>query len=641
MTVETSVASRVNRRSIGDWLTQLLPLLVVGLAAALALRRLGNTDTWWHLAAGRWIVAHKTIPHFDTLSWTVLDHPWINVQWLFDVIIYGIYSLGGPTLLVVSSMTAYSGAIAVMLVNIRRHVGPLMTVMLGAWAVLVSQERFEIRPEMFSYLLLSVMLWLYATGRVSNSKRLWAIPVVMCLWANVHSLFVLGVVIIISQMVGSLITDLEILPSGWRRPIEPAVRKQLLTTGALGLAATLINPFFIKGATFPFKLMSRISGDNPVFRAIGEFRRPFENYFVNNTVMAYRWFFFFAAAVVLVAMVIAALQTRSGNTGTGKELSRADRRRLIQAEQRRKRTQSPHSHEQPQELASSMVHIDLADIAVLAGIAYLSLLARRNMALLAIGGTPSIAACLALLATRVPHALQSALTRVKGVLAAVLILLVLGGYWFIASNGFYKWSEDLREFGPGQLDMRFPIRAAAFMKAQGLPGKLYNDLGNGGYLSWAEPIPGGVYIDGRLEVYDSDFFGQYLREVADPPAWQAEMDRQGIQTVLQFHWWGNSRNLIQYLVTDNRWALVYYDETSVLLVRREGNEEVISRSLDAFTAEREAMERAFLEPIKSWQWPMGRAYALDVYSSLLDMIGKSHDAQRFRAFRSQLDSSTH
>ncbi len=636
-----TVPARVDRQSsIVRWLLRILPILVIGLAAFFALRRLGNTDTWWHLAAGRWIVKHGTIPHLDTLSWTVPDHPWINVQWLYDVIIYGIYQVGGPNLLVISSVIAYTTAIALMFQNVRRHVDPVVAAVLCAWAVMISQERYEIRPEMVSYLLLSVLLWLYATGRVPNSKRLWAVPVVMCLWANTHSLFVLGLVIIGSQMVGCLITDLSILPSGWRRPVEPAVRKQLLTTGAIALAGTLINPFFIKGAIFPFKLMSRISGENPVFRAIGEFRRPFENYFVNNTVLAYRWFFFFAVAVVIVTMVVAVVQRSSVSTNIGeKELSRSDRRRLLRKEQRKKSTPPSPVQEGAQEVPSTAIHLDLADIAVLVGIAYLSLLARRNMALFAIGGTPSIAACLALLATRFPGALKAMLTRVQGVLAAVLILLVLGGYWFIASNGFYKLTDELREFGLGRLDMRFPIRAAAFMKAQGLPGRLYNDLGNGGYLTWAEPIPGGVYMDGRLEVYDADFFSQYMREMADPNAWQAEMDRQGVQTVLQFHWWGNTQNLIQYLVRDSRWALVYFDETSVLLVRRAGNEELISRAQSAFTVEREAMERQFLGPVTSWQWPVGRIYTLRVYSDLLNMIGKSNDAVPFRTRLAEISPS--
>jgi hypothetical protein len=630
-----TVPARVDsRRSIVRWLTQLLPILIIGLAAAFALRRLSNTDTWWHLAAGRWIVKHGTVPRLDTLSWTVPDHPWINVQWLYDVFIYGIYRLGGPNLLVLSAVVTYAGATALMLVNVRRYVNPVVAALLCTWAVLISQERFEIRPEMVSYLLLQVMLWLYATGRVSNDKRLWAIPAVMCFWANTHSLFVLGAVVVVSQMVGSLITDLSILPQGWRRPIEPSVRRQILTSGAAALAATLINPFFIKGAAFPFTLMSRISGANPVFRSIGEFRRPFEDYFITYSITAYRWFFFFAVAVVLAAMAVAVLQRSQGTTAIGKGLSRAERRRLVKAGQRRKGTPSEPPHEQ-REPARSIVHIDLADIAVLAGIAYLSLLARRNMSLLAMGGAPCVAACLALLAARFPHALISAWTRMKDVLAVAMIAIVLGGYWFIASNGFYKWNGDLREFGLGQLDMRFPIRAAAFMKAQGLPGPLYNDLGNGGYLSWAEPIPGGVYMDGRLEVYDTDFFAQYTRLLDDPLEWEAEMDRQGIQTVLQFHWWGNTHKLIQYLVRDSRWALVYYDETSVLLVRREGNEEVISRALAAFAKEHETIERALLEPSRSWQWPMGKVYAIRAYSDALDLIGKSNDAARFRTLLSE------
>jgi hypothetical protein len=351
---------------------------------------------------------------------------------------------------------------------------------------------------------------------------------------------------------------------------------------------------------------------------------------VTYSVVAYRWFFFLAATVVLSALVVAIVQRSSGITSTGRGLSRAERRRLVQAGQHRKGSPPPPSQEQPQEPTRSTAHIDLADIIVFAGIAYLSLIARRNMALFAIGGTPAIAACLALIATRFPQAMKSALTRAKGVLVAVMILLVLGGYWFIASNGFYRWNGDLNEFGLGQLDMRFPVRAAAFMKAQGLPGPLYNDLGNGGYLTWAEPIPGGVYIDGRLEVYDTDFFSQYSDMIENPSAWQAEMDRRNIQTVLQLHWWGVAQDLIQYLVHDSRWALVYYDQTSVLLVRRAGNSEIITRALAAFAVERETMERALLEPVRSWQWPMGRAYVLRVYGNLLNKIERSDDAVRFR-----------
>jgi hypothetical protein len=103
---EGAPGERSGARGVIRRVEQALPALVVALAAALSLRRLDNTDTWWHLAGGRWIVTHGSVPSNDPLSWTVRDHAWTNVQWLFDVLIYGLYRLGGPSLLVVTAAIA-------------------------------------------------------------------------------------------------------------------------------------------------------------------------------------------------------------------------------------------------------------------------------------------------------------------------------------------------------------------------------------------------------------------------------------------------------------------------------------------------------------------------------------------------------
>ena len=94
------LATAVVRPGDAGWRSaSALPGLVVAFAAVFALRRLDNTDTWWHLAGGRWIVQHHHVPATDPLSWTVPDHPWINVQWLFDIVLYGLWQLGGASLL--------------------------------------------------------------------------------------------------------------------------------------------------------------------------------------------------------------------------------------------------------------------------------------------------------------------------------------------------------------------------------------------------------------------------------------------------------------------------------------------------------------------------------------------------------------
>ena len=600
-------------------LVRLAPALIVLVAAILGLRRFDNTDTWWHLAAGRWIVEHRTIPSLDPLSFTAADHAWVNVQWLFDVVIYALHQLGGPSLLVVVSALAYAAATALMLVNIRRHADDVTTAVLGLWAVLVAQERFAIRPEMVTYLLLQVLIWIYATGRGEHGRRLWLIPAVMALWANCHSLFSVGMVLIACQIGGTLLSDLPFLPSGWRIRVDPATRNRILLSGFAGIAATALNPFGITGATFPLMLVSRFNREHPSFRMIGEFQPPFSGYFVTLSITAYQLLLFVSAATVAAALVVSAIRGREVR-GPQKGAGRAQRRRTgAPPPPVREVKKTEHRPTPP---------MDLAMVAVFIGIAYLSTLARRNMALFAMAGTPCFAAALGILASQVSEAGRRALQLAGQAVAVAIVPVVAGFGWWVTSNGFYRANDEMHEFGLGVFDVRFPIRASAFVKAQRLPGPMFNDVANGGYLTWDEPIPGGVYVDGRLEVYDADFMDTYVSQVGNPNAWQSEMDKRGIQTVVFFHWWPNHQALNRHLATDSRWAIVYYDETSIVAVRRAGNDEAIARAQAAFPAAREETERILLDPTRPWQFPVGRARGLLTYGAVLDTMGRRDESRR-------------
>ena len=590
-------------RGAGAWalaerLGALGPGLVVVVAATFALRRLDNTDTWWHLSGGRWIAQHGRIPSLDPLSYTVADHPWINVQWLYDVLLYGLHVLGGPSLLVVASMLAYTGAVALMVHTMRQRASPLVTTLLGSWAVLASQDRFAIRPEMASFLLLQVVLWIYVTGREPASRRLWALVPVMILWANTHALFIVGVVVIACQMGAALLGRLD-----------RAVTRRVLASGAAAIAATVVGPFGVHGALFPLRLLARVRKDDPVFATIGEFQPPFGSYFVTFSISLYRVLFVAAVMTVLVtiAYTVATGSWAAVPTGRGA---------------RRRGDATP-----PQRRAAPS--LDLGELAVFVGLAYLSLLARRNVALFAMGTAPFVASCLQTLADAVakPSDRMAPVHRLVGV---VLSVGLVGTTWFIATNGYYRWNGELREFGLGVLEgAEFPVRGVTFAREEGFPPPLFNDFSNGGYLTWTEPVPGGVYIDGRTEVYDPEFFSQYTAILDDPQAWQAEADRRGIQTVFFLHRWPNHRTLAQWLLRDARWALVYYDHTSIVLVRRAGNEALVARAKAAFEPLRREAEEALLAPVDSWQWPVGRARAVSRYGVLLDMMGRAPEATRF------------
>ena len=79
------------------WLSLERLLLLVTLIAVftMAVRVPADTDTWWHLLAGRYIVENRTVPLTDPFSHTRLGTPWIDHGWLAQILLYGFYALGG------------------------------------------------------------------------------------------------------------------------------------------------------------------------------------------------------------------------------------------------------------------------------------------------------------------------------------------------------------------------------------------------------------------------------------------------------------------------------------------------------------------------------------------------------------------
>ena len=101
---------------------------------------------------------------------------------------------------------------------------------------------------------------------------------------------------------------------------------------------------------------------------------------------------------------------------------------------------------------------------------------------------------------------------------------------------------------------------------------------------FAIPLAGYGFVRYANLTWDAEFLAAYSAAMARPELWQAEADRRGIRTVLLFHRWPNRHALIQFLLRDPRWTWVYFDETAIIFVRREGNEALIARARDRFAA---------------------------------------------------------
>jgi hypothetical protein len=256
--------------------------LLVGLfgtvAFLLACHELQDNDVWWHLRAGEWILEHGRPPDLDPFSFASRDRHWVDLSWLFQVVLALAYRAGSVAGIIVLAAATAAAAMLVALAG-RPRGAPLSIVLLG-WlpALLLAAQRFAVRPETVSLLLLAV--YLAVLVRLDERPRLaWVLPPLQLLWVNTHGLFVLGPIVL-----GFKLTDRAVRPLlrrlGGRPKQIPEPARWWPHVGGAGAAvvlACLLNPYGIDGALHPLLLYPKVTeAGNPYKTYIQEFRTPQE-----------------------------------------------------------------------------------------------------------------------------------------------------------------------------------------------------------------------------------------------------------------------------------------------------------------------------------------------------------------------------
>lgn len=233
-----------------DTMRDLLCLFLVGLTAiayfSISTSALRDGDTSWHLAAGKWILAHGAIPTTDPFSYTFLGRPWTAHEWLSEVLMFVVYRTGGwPALLLMFGAVA-SLTFVTLALYVRRWISfPLALVPVGLCFTATLAYSLA-RPHLFGWLLLA--LWMACLLRARDARRapsLWTALLIM-LWANLHGSFVLGLALIAPFALEAV---LEASPSDrWR------VFSGWAVFGLLSLLASLMTPHGLEGLIFPIKV---------------------------------------------------------------------------------------------------------------------------------------------------------------------------------------------------------------------------------------------------------------------------------------------------------------------------------------------------------------------------------------------------
>jgi hypothetical protein len=174
-------------------LPRLWAFLAVGLPVLAALiANLPSVDLTYHLRAGAGILAGNGIPSVDTWTFSAAGTPWTDQQWGAQVILAGVYQVAGWTGLVILR-AALIGVIfgCLFLIGLRRGLGMRRAAWLTLAAFVISAVALGLRPQLIGMALFAIVLVL-VTDRRAHPNRLWAIPLIVLVWANIHGSFFLG-----------------------------------------------------------------------------------------------------------------------------------------------------------------------------------------------------------------------------------------------------------------------------------------------------------------------------------------------------------------------------------------------------------------------------------------------------------------
>ncbi len=235
-----------------------------------------DPDLWWHITAGRWILANHAIPHVDYWNMFSSGQPWRAYSWLVEILFAATDSHFGPSGLFVLQLAMALGiafSLFYCLGKISRDW--FFGALLGIWATLACFNHFTLRPQSLVWIYFIWLIWVaeQIDSEGPSPRRYAAIFCIMTLWANTHLTAALALMTVFGWL--------------WRRGNV----RTAMTASVCAFAGSLVTPYLggewitlIKKTGHPFQ-----------HQDIAEFQ--------SATIMQYSTAFLIIALVVLLTFL--------------------------------------------------------------------------------------------------------------------------------------------------------------------------------------------------------------------------------------------------------------------------------------------------------------------------------------------------
>jgi hypothetical protein len=505
-----------NSLSKGAWLLIVLGLVVV---AALGVRTIGNSDFWMHLAMGRQIAEHG-LQKVDAWTFTAEGARWVNSSWLYDRVLFSLWSLGSAPLVILLHAAGVVLAFVLLIPAARKWSGGTaisFALILSAWLL---AARFTIAPHVAALPLAAIFIMLLSEPR--KPWVLWAVLLpLQILWANVHASFVLGPVICAVFAVQFRINAKS-----------DAAAASGLFTHALWLAVATL----LVGVVNPYGLTLYASGllsaTNGAFKFVQEWISPFSAQFPAS---------FYPKHIVTLALFV----------GAGGLI--AEKRNLP---------------------------VGLTTLAVAS--AFLIILFPRNVEWLAVLAFPFLALSFNSIGVLIESGLRSLaktekVSGIRGATAGLAAVLAVLSVLVVLSSACYVYAGSASVFGLGTEYDLFPHAAAKVIERPDFPARAVNLAPDGGFLVWEHPDRP-IFVDQRASLYGAEFYRGLNKCLAgDEHAWKDLIEKWNPDAAIMNCSVPFAANAVRGILQDPSWALVYFDGTAAILVRAVSENQALIR----------------------------------------------------------------
>ena len=226
-------------------------LVVAALVYVVAsnLTPISESDFWIQLRVGDEIRRTGVIPRTIEYAFTeARDQPFMAHEWLPSTLSSALYALAGYRGMIVfkcALATAVTALLFALSWRINRNL--VASILIACAAATAMNFRFQMRPEIFAFLLALASLHLLTEFRRTERKLVLAglLPVAL-VWANSHGSFVLNLLLPWIFLAGAVLDDLRagrLADRGARRDRAVRVHLPLAAAGVAVALVSLVNPY--------------------------------------------------------------------------------------------------------------------------------------------------------------------------------------------------------------------------------------------------------------------------------------------------------------------------------------------------------------------------------------------------------------